>query len=208
MQLHIFISAIIAFWMARLFMGLRVEGHSNIPRRGRLIIAANHISNWDPPILGTSAAMRREVFYLAKEELFRANKFYSLLLAKYNAIPIKRQSIDRRSIRISSSHLRKERAIVIFPEGKRNRHPQKGFLKPLPGVGYLALKTMTPIIPAYIDNTAAPMFALLRRKRRVHVRFGKSMDTSLWRSKKGTLLSRSVDLTNQVMQRIEELSHV
>ena len=115
MQFHIFISALIAFPLARLFMGLKVEGHTNIPRRGRLIIASNHISNWDPPVLGVAVALRREVFYLAKEELFKPSKFYSMLMTKYNAIPIKQQTIDRKTIRVSSFHLRRGRTIVIFP---------------------------------------------------------------------------------------------
>jgi 1-acyl-sn-glycerol-3-phosphate acyltransferase len=208
MQIHIFLSAVIAFWLARIFMGLRVEGHTNIPREGRLIIASNHLSNWDPPILGVAVALRREVFYLAKEELFKPNRFYSMLIEKYNAIPIRRQTIDRRSIRISSFHLRRGRTIVIFPEGKRNKHPEKGFLKPLPGVGYLALKTMAPIIPTYIENTAASMGTLLKRKKRVLVRFGKKMDTSPWAGKKGSLLRQSVDLTNVVMKEIAALSNV
>jgi 1-acyl-sn-glycerol-3-phosphate acyltransferase len=208
MQFHIFISALIAFPLAKLFMGIRVEGHANIPRTGRLIIASNHISNWDPPVLGVAVALRREVFYLAKEELFKPNKFYTLLITKYNAIPIKRQTIDRKSIRLSSFHLRRGRTIVIFPEGKRNKNPKKGFLKPLPGVGYLALKTKTPIIPTYIENSAASMGALLRRKRRVLVRFGRKIDTARWARAKGPLLKRSLDLTNRVMTEIGELSNV
>jgi 1-acyl-sn-glycerol-3-phosphate acyltransferase len=208
MQPHIFISAIILSLLMKLFMGLRVEGHANIPRRGRLIVASNHISNWDPPILGVAVALRREVFYLAKEELFKPSKFYSLLIQKYNAIPIRRQTIDRKSIRISSFHLMRGRTIVIFPEGKRNRHPEKGFLKPLPGVGYLALKTRTPIIPAYIENTAEPIGTLLKRKKRVFVRFGKKIDTLPWISEKGTLLARSVSLTNHVMEKIGVLANV
>lgn len=129
-------------------------------------------------------------------------------MAKYNAIPIKRQTIDRKSIRVSSFHLRRGRTIVIFPEGKRNKNPKKGFLKPLPGVGYLALKTRTPIIPTYIENTAESMGKLLRRKKQVLVRFGKKIDTSPWTRKKQPLLRRSIDLTNRVMQEIRVLSNV
>jgi 1-acyl-sn-glycerol-3-phosphate acyltransferase len=208
MQFHIFLSAIIAFPLARLFMGLKVEGHANIPRTGCLIIASNHISNWDPPVLGVAVALRREVFYLAKEELFKPSKFYSLLIKKYNAIPIRRTTIDRKSIRKASFLLRKGRVIVIFPEGRRNKNPREGFLKPLPGVGYLALKSKAPIIPTYIENTAASMRALITRRTRVLVRFGKKMDTRTWAKAGGPLLKRSIDLTNRVMEEIEALSNV
>ena len=203
MQFHIFISAVIAFIFAKVVMGLEVEGHKNIPRQGGLIIASNHLSNWDPPILGISAALRREVFFLGKEELFLPNKFYSLLIRKFNTIPLKREGIDRKSIRITSYHLRRGRTIVIFPEGKRN--PIKGFLKPLSGVGYLALKNRVSIIPTYIEGTAEKMSDLIRRRKRVLVRFGKMIDVSRLQ-KDRPLLERSQELSNLVMKKILLLS--
>lgn len=203
MQLHISFACIIMFIFLKTFMGLEVKGKENIPRRGSLIIAANHLSNWDPPVLGIAVAMRREVFFMAKEELFQQNKFYALLLKKFNAIPIKRKGIDKRSIRIASTQLRKGRVFVIFPEGKRN--PSKGFLKPLPGAGYLALKTETNIIPTYIEGTAEPFLDLIKRKKRVRVHFGHEI--AIEKETKGSLLKRSVKLSNQVMDKIKNLSN-
>jgi 1-acyl-sn-glycerol-3-phosphate acyltransferase len=202
MQFHLFLSAIICFVFMKVLMGLKVEGHENIPRRGGVIIASNHISNWDPPILGVATALRRDVFFLAKEELFYANKFYSLLISKYGAIPIKRQAIDKKAIRISSFHLRKKRVIVIFPEGKRN--PGKGFLKPLPGVGYLALKTKAKVIPTYIEGSEERMIDLIMRRKRILVRFGNPIDLFQLKSN-GSLLKRSIKLSNLVMKEISDL---
>ena len=76
MQLHIYITAIITSLFMKIFMGLKIEGYLNIPRLGGLIVAANHVSNWDPIVLGVSAALRRELFFLAKEELFLHNSRY------------------------------------------------------------------------------------------------------------------------------------
>jgi 1-acyl-sn-glycerol-3-phosphate acyltransferase len=202
MQFHIAISSVVVFIFMKIFMGLRVEGQKNIPRSGGLIIASNHLSNWDPPVIGVSVAMRREAFYMAKEELFQQNKFYSLLLKKYNAIPIKRKGIDKHSIRLVSYNLKKGKVFVIFPEGKRN--PSKGLLKPLPGAGYLALKTKTNIIPAYIEGTAEPLLDLIKRKKRVFVRFGNEIEVG--KRSKGSLLKESVKLSNFVMEKINYLS--
>lgn len=201
MQIHIAIACFVTFIFLKTFMGLRVEGRENIPRSGSLIITANHLSNWDPPVIGVAVAMKREVFFMAKEELFKQNKFYSLLLKKLNAIPIKRKGIDKRSIRIAYSQLEKGRVFVIFPEGKRN--PSQGFLKPLPGAGYLALKTKTNIVPAYIEGTAEPLLNLIKRKNRVLVRFGDEI--KIEKGTKGSLLKKSVELSNHVMQKIKNL---
>jgi 1-acyl-sn-glycerol-3-phosphate acyltransferase len=66
--LHIFLH----FLFSTLFH-LKVEGEENIPKQGGVIIAANHISNWDPPMLGT--AMTRPLCAMAKEELFKIPVF-------------------------------------------------------------------------------------------------------------------------------------
>lgn len=202
MQFHTCISAIIVFFFMKIFMGLKIEGRDNIPRQGGLIIASNHLSNWDPLIIAVAAALKREVFFLAKEELFKANKFYSVLMKKYNAIPIKRYGIDRKTIRISSSHLHKKRSVVVFPEGKRNLGKEN--LKPLPGVGYLALKTKTGIVPTLIEGSAEKMMDLIRRRKRVCVKFGKVIDVSkLYKS--FSLLKKSIELSNIVMKEISLL---
>lgn len=183
-------------------MGLNVEGQENIPKHGAVIIAPNHISNWDPPIIAVSVALRREVFFIAKEELFSVNNFYSLLLRKCNVIPIKRQGIDKKAIRLTSFYLKRGRVIVIFPEGKRSRG--KGFLKPLPGVGYFAIKNGIGIIPVFIDGSSERMRNLILRTKRINVRFGKLIDVSKM-NLRGSLLKRSHELTNIVMKEIISL---
>ncbi|MEO0074414.1 MAG: lysophospholipid acyltransferase family protein, partial [candidate division WOR-3 bacterium] len=62
--------------LARLFLGLRVHGREHLTK-GPLILAANHVSNFDPLIIGW--AVRREVHFLAKEELFQQSKLFAWL---------------------------------------------------------------------------------------------------------------------------------
>ncbi|OQX56380.1 MAG: hypothetical protein B5M53_01765 [Candidatus Cloacimonas sp. 4484_209] len=199
MQFHYFFSAVIAFFFMKIFMGLTVEGQQNIPLKGGVIIAPNHISNWDPPIIAVSVALRREVFFLAKQELFKSNKFFALLLKKYNSFPIKRYGVDKKIIRFSSFQLKRGRPIVIFPEGKRN--PKRLPIEPQSGVGYLALKNKVKVIPAYIEGTAEKMIDLIRRKKHVLVRFGKPIDTAKI-VQDGSLLKRSRIVTDFIMKQI------
>jgi len=202
MQFHIFISAVIAFFFVKIVMGLRIEGHKNITKHGGLIIAPNHVANWDAPVIGISAALRREVFFLAKSELFKPNKFFALFIKKYNAISIKRHIVDRKAMRIISFHLKRGRTIVIFPEG--TRYQGKGFLKPLSGVGYFALKNKVKIIPTYIEGTAERMFSLIRRKKKLIIKFGEVIDSSKL-NLKGSLLEKSQKITALVMNDIISL---
>ncbi len=202
MQFHIFITSILTFLFLKIVFGLSVKGQENIPRKGGLIIAPNHLSNWDPPVIAISTALKREVFFLAKEELFWANKFYAWLLKKYNALPVKRYGIDKKSIKMASFLLRKGKTLIVFPEGKRNKG--NGFLNPQPGVGYLALKNKVPIIPVYMSGTTEKLLNLLFRKNRVKVIFGKIINATEF-SSNGSYLDRSKKLSRLVMSKIISL---
>jgi len=202
MQVHIFISLILMFLFLKIVFGLTISGQENIPRKGGVIIAPNHTSNWDPPVIAVSIALKREVFFLAKEELFWVNKFYALLLKKYNAFPIRKSGIDKKTIRVASFLLQKGKTIIVFPEGKRNLG--NGFLSPQPGVGYLAIKNKVPIIPVYMSGTTEKMINLLFRKKRVKVIFGKKIDTANFVSNH-SLLKDSKKVTDFVMNRIRSL---
>lgn len=62
-------------WLSRtafkLRYGMKITGLENIPQNGKLIIASNHRSNFDPPIIGGVVPKIREIHFFAKEELLR-----------------------------------------------------------------------------------------------------------------------------------------
>lgn len=146
--------------------GWRVWGRDLIPHAGGLIVASNHISFWDPPLIG--AILPREVHYLAKEELF-SNPLFGAVIRSYNAIPIRRGMVDLSGMARAVETLRRGGAMMMFPEGTRMRdgklHPAR------PGVGMMAVNAGVPVVPCYISGSDRPGRWLLRRGR-VRVTFG------------------------------------
>ncbi|TKJ40310.1 hypothetical protein CEE37_08265 [candidate division LCP-89 bacterium B3_LCP] len=130
--------------------GFKVKGADKIPMQGRAIYAANHRSLLDPPAVGV--ALKREIRYLAKEELFRV-PMLGYLIRHLGAIPIKRSKMDIDALRKATSLLENEQALVLFPEGHRSRNGE--MQQGLGGVGYLASQTNSPVFPISIRNTYA-----------------------------------------------------
>ena len=131
----------------RSFSTWRVIGLSNIPKTGPLIIAANHQSNFDPPLL--SASIPRKVNFLAKGSVFTGG-IVNYLLKAYGAHPVSRNSIDLKAYRWATQLLKQGNVIVIFPEGTRN---PKSMNQPKKGAAKLAMATNAKIIPVGITGT-------------------------------------------------------
>jgi len=125
----------------------RTSGTENIPAGGA-IIAANHISLWDPPVVGT--AISRKAHFMAKEELF-ANPVFGWLISKLGAFPVKRGAADRTAIKTALTLLKNGSILVIFPEGTRSKDGKLG--TPEAGLALLAVKAGVPVIPAAIFGT-------------------------------------------------------
>ena len=134
-----------------LVTGWDIRGRQHVPRSGRLIVAANHISFWDPPMIG--AALPREVHFLAKEELFRTPGL-GTMIRSVNAIPIRRGVADLSGLARALEVLRRDEGLLMFPEGSRMRdgelHPAR------PGVGMMAVQGDAPIVPCYISGSNQP----------------------------------------------------
>lgn len=126
----------------------KVTGRGNLPRRGGMILAANHLSNVDPVLIGYAAL--RPLCYMAKKELFGIPVLDEMMRFA-NAFPVERDSPDRAALRMTEAHLKAGRGVVIFPEGQCSLD---GKLQPLlPGVALLALKCRVPVIPVGIVNS-------------------------------------------------------
>ncbi len=141
---------------------MRIIGEENVPRTGPLIVAANHVSNLDPPVLG--AALPRPIYYMAKAELFRM-PLLGPLIVQLRAFPVDRAKGDVAAIRRAVEVLKMGAAVGIFPEGGRNR---EGRNRVHSGVSLLASLTGAPVLPVYIGGTK-------RRFDRITVVFGEPM---------------------------------
>ncbi|RMF84253.1 MAG: 1-acyl-sn-glycerol-3-phosphate acyltransferase [Nitrospirae bacterium] len=159
--------------LLRLYLGVRVVGRRNLPDRGGVIVAANHVSNLDPPVVGCQ--IRRPHATPAKRELFR-NPVAGAILRQWGGLPVDRRRPGAEVIERMVAVLRGGDAIVIFPEGTRSRDGRLGRFQR--GIGLLALAARVPVVPCFVAGTrrAMPPGAALPRPGRVTVCFG----TPLW----------------------------
>ncbi len=147
--------------MARVFWRARVFGAENVPATGRLIVACNHISYFDPPLLGCLCP--RRIRYMAKKELFEIPVLGAMIRA-LGAYGVDRQGSATGAIRRSLQVLESGGAIGIFPEGRRS---PKGPAAPQTGVALLASLSAAPVVPACVYGTDRAL-----RLGRVDVAFG------------------------------------
>ncbi len=152
----------------KIFGRYQVIGRQNLPGSGPVIVVSNHISNWDPPMVGV--AMRRKVSFIAKEELFKI-PLIGFLMKAWGIIPIKRGRADREGLAKPLGLLKDGQIVGIFIEGTRNLKDPKTMLKPQPGAAMLALRSEAPVVPVAVINTNR----ILRSLKKVKVIIGKPM---------------------------------
>jgi 1-acyl-sn-glycerol-3-phosphate acyltransferase len=118
-------------------------------RDGAWILASNHISHFDPPLVGI--AVRRKIDWMGMMELFRLPLLGPWLRA-IDTFPVDRAHLDRHAVRIALTRLRAARALGIFPEGGIRDGPASVLEgAPLrPGVAGLSQMTGAPVIPCVI----------------------------------------------------------
>ena len=175
----------------RTFFRFRVVGSENVPLDGGLIVAANHLSNFDPPILGI--AMPRPVSYMAKKELF-AMPVLGPVITGLGAFKVDRQAGGTAALRASLRMLKEGRCVGIFPEGGRN---VSGTREEKAGAAFLAAASGAPVVPAAILGTRT-----LRPFRPVTVVFGPPFHIARNRKSDDDDLEKGA---TQIMQRIREL---
>ena len=169
---------------ARVFRRLKVEGLELIPRSetGGLIIASNHVSNFDPPLVGS--LVPREIHFMAKRELFETQPL-RWVCEHLMAFPIDRNKGDTKGIKEALRFLKNGVAVGIFPQGTRNA----GDAAAQGGAAFLAQRADVPLQPV----------AIWEERGRLRVRFG----TPIYPKDKSKTEMRA--LTQTLMTRIHEL---
>lgn len=170
---------------------MRVHGGENVPKDGPVIVASNHVSYLDPPVLGTASP--RRLSYMAKQELF-AIPILGPLISAVGAYPVDREGSATSAIKRSVEVLRKGGAIGIFPEGTRNLTGQN---EARGGVALLASLAKAPVVPASVVGTSGA-----KRFEKFDVIFGKPM--SLPQDRKATR-EEMANFTDEVMRAIRSL---
>ena len=131
----------------KIIYGHQAYGIENLIK-GPAIIAPNHISFLDPPLVAVSCP--EPVAFLAKDTLFR-QFFLGFIIRNLNAFPVSGKIKDLSSIKVILGILKKQQKVIIFPEGIRTHDGKLSSIKP--GICMLAMRADVPIIPVYIKGT-------------------------------------------------------
>ena len=172
MRLHYRLGWLVMLALAKAAWGFRRHGAEWIPVEGPAIIACNHVSNWDPILVGLGSP--RELHFMAKGELF-GNRFLSAIVRTFNALPVRRGVLDRGALRAASAVLMNGELLLMFPSGTRNASGE--VRNPKSGVGFLACMNEVPVVPACIKG-ANDLGRAFFRGSGVEVTFGRPLQAS------------------------------
>jgi len=151
----------------------RVFNPERVPLTGPVILACNHASFIDPPLVG--AGVKRGINYLARESLFRF-PLLGWLLRNWNSVPVDREGGGAAGLRAILDRLLAGGAIILFPEGTRTRD---GKLQPArSGIGLTVIKSTAAVVPVRVFGTyeAYGRHMKFPRPHRIAVKYGQPMD--------------------------------
>lgn len=135
----------LAYLVLKLLGRIKVIGAENVPRNSGVILAANHSSYADPPMMG--AATPRPIWFMAKIELLQT-PLLGALIRRLHAFPVRRGTADRQALRTAHDLLTRGEAVLIFYEGGRS--PDGCLQPPALGAGMIALRAEVPVVPVAI----------------------------------------------------------
>ena len=153
-----------------LLSDIKVFGWENVPSKGAYIIAVNHGSLFEPPLILT--------FWPTPPEAAGAIEVWrrpgqGLLARLYGGIPVHRGEFDRQLLDTMISALQSDRPLLLAPEGGRSHQP--GIRRAHPGIAYIADKTGVPVIPVGVVGTSDDLLdrAFHLKRPRLEIRIGK-----------------------------------
>jgi 1-acyl-sn-glycerol-3-phosphate acyltransferase len=210
-RFYTMVRAIIGWW-ARWYLRLKVVGREHVPPSGGLLVAGNHVSYLDIPMLG--CALGRQADFMGKRELFH-HPVIGLIYRRLGGFPIRRGGVTKEALSEAVRRLQAGRVVVIYPEGGINLTGE--LLPPKPGLGLIVARAGVPVLPAYVTGTdaAMPRGSWWIRPRRVTVRLG----PPLWFQQMGSVSlgeagengeqekAYYMEISRKVMDAIEQLRH-
>ena len=142
------VSGLLVFPLFRVLFRGSTQGLEHVPMEGPLVVASNHGSHLDPPLLGH--ALGRPVAFMAKAELF-AIPLLGAVIRACGAYPVRRGASDREAIRTATAKLEQGWATGVFLDGTRQANGRVN--NPLPGAALLAARSGAPLLPVAIVNS-------------------------------------------------------
>ena len=136
----------------RTFYKVEIVGLDNIPQSGAVVLACNHVSNFDPPLVGGFVGLRRDPIYIIKKELASIPVVGAALKSfGFIAIDRYRKGGDMQSLKKALKVIKEDKALFIFPEGTRSKTGKP--IKPKAGIGFLLWHCQAPVVPIKVFNT-------------------------------------------------------
>ncbi len=190
--------------------GMRVVGRHNVPRKGPVLLLANHESFIDPLAVGVAAP--RRLYYLARKTLFK-NRFFGAYLRSVNCVPVDQEGVAKEGLKTILEVLHAGHAVVVFPEGERT---WKGNMQPFkPGIHLLLKRAVAQIVPVGVAGAfeawprtrkwprLSPIF-LPRTGADLVIAFGKPIPTEYYR---GMTREQVLEDLYQQIARLRERAH-
>jgi len=150
---------------------LRIRGVENIPNEGGVLLASNHASFLDPPVVGVGYR-KRPVHFMARDTLWNS-KFGTWWMTKVGCIPVSRGTGDLKALKTTIKMLKEGKVVSMFPEGTRTENGELQEAKG--GIGFIIEKSGCVVVPAYIDGTykAHPKGTKFIKPLKVTITYGK-----------------------------------
>lgn len=157
----------------------RVFHPERVPLTGPVILASNHLSFLDPPLVGSG--VHRGINYMARKTLFRYPGI-GALLHSWNAVPVDRDGGSASGLKEILDRLKRGGAIIMFPEGTRSLTGE--LLPARSGIGLAIIKSTAPVVPVRVFGTfeAYGKHVKIPRPHRVQVKYGEPMDFAALRA--------------------------
>src|SRR3954462_1119549 len=185
----------------------QVFNPERVPLKGPVILASNHASILDPPLIGSG--IRRGINYLARESLFRF-PVVGWVLRNWNSVPVDRDGGGAAGLRAILDRLLDGGAIILFPEGTRTRD---GKLQPArSGIGLTVIKSTAAVVPVRVFGTyeAYGRNHKIPRPHGVAVKYGRPMYFEKLRAEAKTCSKPRLkqiyqEVANKIMEAIAKL---
>lgn len=188
MNLYPFGKALCSIYFKSMYK-VEVIGEENFPKEGGVLLCSNHISNFDPPVVGV--ACPRTVHFMAKAELFE-KPVGKAILNSIQAFPVKRGLGDKQALRNGLNVLKQGQVLGLFPEGTRSKTGEIG--KGLAGAGFFALKSNAKVVPCAIIGS-------YEKFKKLKIVFGPPIEMDEYRERKAS----AGETTEMIMDEIRKL---
>ncbi len=178
------------------------HGLDNIPNQAGAIIATNHASNIDPPLIAVD--VKRPLYMMAKQSLHEIPLIGSFIRRAYS-FPVRRGVIDTSALRTAISLLDNDNLVLMFPEGTRS--PDGRIQEARPGVGKIVAESDVPVVPGYVKGSfeAFPKGGRIPKPRKTSVHFGESIEFHPRQEQSTTSREDYESISNDILQAIRTI---